>query len=49
MLTDAINIKDAFVINVGIEFDIVTFKNFNNSIVLVDCINALKDYFNIDV
>lgn len=48
MLTDAINIKDAFIINVGIEFDIVTFKNFNNSIVLVDCINALKDYFNID-
>lgn len=48
MLTDAINIKDAFIINIGIEFDIVTFKNFNNSIVLVDCINALKDYFNID-
>jgi hypothetical protein len=48
MLTDAINLKDAFIINVGIEFDIVTFKNFNNSIVLVDCINALKDYFNID-
>ena len=48
MLTDAVNIKDAFIINVGVEFDIVTFKNSNNSVVLIECINALKDYFNVD-
>lgn len=48
MLTDAVNIKDAFIINFGVEFDIVTFKNFNNSTVLLDCIDALKEYFNID-
>ena len=48
MLTDAINIKDAFVINFGVEFDIVTFKNSNNDEVLLNCIQALKDYFSVD-
>lgn len=48
MLTDAINIKDAFVINFGIEFDIVAFKQSNNDQVLLNCINALKDYFSIE-
>jgi len=48
MLTDAVNIKDAAIINFGLEFDIVTFKNFSNDQVLLNCINALKDYFNVD-
>jgi len=46
MLTDAINIKNAFVINFGIEFDITVFKNENNQKVLLKCINELKSYFN---
>ena len=48
MLTDAINIKDAFVINIAIEFEIIVFKNFNNQQVLLKCIEELKDYFNVD-
>ena len=48
MLTDAVNIKDAFVINFGVEFDIVSFKNSNNDEVLLNCIQSLKDYFNIE-
>ena len=48
MLTDAINIKDAFVINFGVEFDIVSFKQSNNDQVLLNCIQALKNYFKID-
>ena len=48
MLTDAINIKDAFVINIGIEFEIIVFKNFQNQEVLRKCIAEIKDYFNID-
>lgn len=48
MLTDAINIKDAFVINFGVEFDIVAFKETNNDNVLLNCVNALKNYFNTD-
>jgi hypothetical protein len=48
MSTDAINIKDAFYINIGINFDIITTSNFNNNEVINNCILSLKDYFNID-
>tara|TARA_R110002012_G_scaffold198854_1_gene367761 strand:+ start:1072 stop:2964 length:1893 start_codon:yes stop_codon:yes gene_type:complete len=48
MLTDAINIKDAFIINFQIEFEITVFKNYNNEKVLLDCITELKSYFEID-
>ena len=48
MLTDAINIKDAYIINFGVEFDIVAFKQAGNEQVLLDCISALKTYFSID-
>ena len=44
-LTDSINIKDAFVINFGIEFEITIFKNFNNEEVLLSCITNIKEYF----
>jgi hypothetical protein len=47
-LTDAINIKDAFVINIAIDFEVTAFKNYNNQSVILDCINELKSYFNID-
>ena len=48
MLTDAINIKDAFVINFQIDFEITCFKNYNNEEVLLNVIAKLKDYFSID-
>jgi len=48
MLTDAIRIKDAFIINVGINFDVILLPNYNTQTVLNACINALKDYFDID-
>ena len=48
MVTDAINIKDAFYINIGINFDITIVGGFNNQIVLQDCSTALKNYFNTD-
>jgi phage-related baseplate assembly protein len=48
MLTDSINLKDAAIINFNIDFEIVTYKDFSNDKVILDCIQALKDYFNID-
>ena len=47
-LTDSINIKNAFVINFTVDFEITTFKNTNNEQVLLECIKELQDYFNID-
>lgn len=48
MLTDGINMLDGFVINIGIEFEIICYENYNKSEVLAKCIIDLKDYFNID-
>ena len=48
MLTDSVNIKDAFAINFKVDFDIVTFRTYNNEEVILNCINELRDYFNID-
>ena len=48
MLTDAVNIKDAFIINFSLDFEITVFKNFNNQETLLQCITDLKSYFNID-
>ena len=46
-LTDALNLKDAFVVNIGINFDILVRPNFNGRDVLLACTNALIDYFEI--
>jgi len=48
MLTDAVNIKDAFIINIGIDFEIITLPEYNSNEVLLRCINSITDYFNID-
>ena len=48
MSNDFINIKNAFIINIGINFDLIILPEFNNNEVLIRCIDALKDYFNID-
>ena len=48
MLTDAVNIKNSFPINIGVDFEITTFKSYNNQQVLLDCITELKEYFNIE-
>jgi len=47
MINDAINIKDAFIINIGINFDIVVRPNYNNNETLTKCIESLTSYFNI--
>ena len=47
MINDAINIKDAFIINIGINFNIVVRPNYNNSETLTKCITAITGYFNI--
>ncbi len=44
-VTDAVNIKDAYVINIGVRFSIITRVGFNKSQVLLKCINAIKLFF----
>jgi len=45
MVNDSINIKDAFIVNIGINFDIIVLPNYNSNEVLTRCILALQDFF----
>lgn len=47
MLTDALNIQDAFVVNIGVTFDIIVKPNYSGRDVLLSCTTKLKDYFDI--
>ena len=46
ILTDAINIKAAFIINIGIQFEVITQTEYNSNEVLIKCIAKLKEMFN---
>ena len=48
MLTDAINIKDAFIINIALQFEISVLTNYNSNEVLLNCVNELHTYFDVD-
>ena len=48
MINDSIKIKNAFVINIGIDFDIIVLPNYSNNNVLQNCVILLQNYFNID-
>jgi phage-related baseplate assembly protein len=45
MLTDQVNILDAFIVNIGVNFDITVYKNYNIQDVLAVCLGAIKEYF----
>jgi len=48
MISDSIGIKDAFIINIGINFEIITLPGANSDEVMLKCILALQNEFNID-
>lgn len=48
MLTDTINIKSAFIINIGCNFDIIIRPNYSGQDVIARCLTVLQDYFNTD-
>ena len=48
MLTDAYNIKNAYIVNIGVKFDILVKRGYNKSEVLLRSVNKMKEYFNID-
>jgi hypothetical protein len=41
VIGDSVNIKDAFIVNIGIDFEIIVLPNFNSNDVILACINAL--------
>ena len=49
MLTDAINIKDAHIINIGVNFEIIPRPRFNSNEVILRCIQRLRELLHIDL
>ena len=47
LLTDAVNIKDAFIVNVAMKYEIITLPNFVSRDVLLACNTALIEHFDI--
>jgi hypothetical protein len=47
MMSDAILIKDAYYVNIKVNFDISLLPAYNSQDVLTNCINALKEYFDV--
>jgi hypothetical protein len=48
VIGDSVRIKDGFIINIGVNFEIVVRPDYNNNDVLLACINSLREYFAID-
>jgi len=48
MVNDSVNIKDGFIINIGVNFDVIILPDYNSNEVLTKCVLALQDYFAID-
>jgi hypothetical protein len=48
MVGDSVNIKDGFIINIGVNFDIIVLPDYNSNEILTKCVLALQDYFKID-
>jgi hypothetical protein len=47
MIGDNIEIKNAFIINISVNFEIIVLPEFNNNEVLLACISSLQNYFQI--
>ena len=47
VLTDDVKILDAFVVNIGVEFNIVVYRNYNMNDVVARCIDAIAQFFDI--
>lgn len=48
MMTDSVNIIDGYIINIGVNFSITVYKGYTKREVLLNCIEAVQNFFNID-
>jgi hypothetical protein len=48
LVTDAVNIKNAWIINIGIKFTYIARRGFNKNEITLKCIQKIKEFFDID-
>ena len=47
LVTDSVNIKDAFIVNIGIKYDVILRPSAISYDVLLNCTQALREYFEV--
>lgn len=48
MMTDSVNIKPAYVVNIGCNFEVTVRPNYTGQDVIARCLLQLQDFFNVD-
>jgi len=48
MINDTVDIKNGYIINIGVDFDIIVLPNYNSNEVILSCIAAFRQFFNIN-
>ena len=48
MITDAVNMIDGFIINIGVDFEVICYSNYNKNEVLTNCLIQMQSYFDMD-
>jgi hypothetical protein len=48
MINDTVDIKNGYIINIGVDFDIIVLPNYNSNEVILSCIGSFRQFFNIN-
>jgi hypothetical protein len=48
VIGDSIEIRDAYIINIGVNFEIIVLPEYNNNEVILACITSIQNYFTRD-
>ena len=48
MMTDAVNILDGYIVNIGVDFEVICLNGFNKREVVLRCMEEIKNFFDID-
>jgi len=48
LMTDSVNLLNGFIVNIGCDFEIICYSNYNKNEVVANCLLQMQDYFNIE-
>jgi len=48
LMTDSVNLLNGFIVNIGCDFEVICYSNYNKNEVIANCLIQMQDYFNID-
>jgi len=48
LMTDSVNLLNGFIVNIGCDFEVICYSNYNKNEIIANCLIQMQDYFNID-